>query len=154
MGAQTVRAPALVENKPFTAADPAEAWSRVRELASTNPSVLVAVDAAELESIGPDAARLIVKDATKAQYVRSRQGQLEELLGKVVARRIRIDVKAALGSASARPAATTGVDTAGYAQAMNHPLVRRAMDLFNARVIAVGPDQAGGTADRSEGTDV
>lgn len=146
--------PALVEGKPLGAGVPAEVWSRVGELAASNPSVLVAVNAAELESIESDVARLVVKDATKAQYVRGRQGQLEELLGRVVARRVRIDVRAPEGAAHARPVAVTGVDTAGLAQAMSHPLVRRAMDLFNARIIEVGPDDASGGARGSEGADV
>lgn len=68
---------------------------------------------------------------------RTRRTAIEDALSKAAGRTIRLELRAADVPASSPPATANVPDTAARAQAMNNPLVRRAVELFNATVVDV-----------------
>lgn len=133
------------------APDTADLWERVRALVAASPSQSGLVELFELKSVRGDTAEVVVADASKAVFARTKVewvgGLLTKALGRTMHARL---IDAPAPEAAARDSADTptrsagasliAADAAARAEAMENPLVRKAMDLFNARVISVEND--------------
>jgi hypothetical protein len=120
--------------------DPAAVWSRMLELVAANPSVAPIVEPLRLEKIEGNVAVVIAPTTTALGAARTRRGAIEEGLSKALGRTIRLELRAAEAAPDSASAPASAVDTAARAQAMNNPLVRRAVELFDARVVDVQDD--------------
>lgn len=110
-------------------------WDRVLALAEPKPSIHAAVNGLRLQTLERGVATLEAPDSTAFAYAKARQGVIESLLQDVVGERIRVEIRAPGTEDHAPPP-----DAVLQAEALKNPLVRRAMELFEARLIAAGPD--------------
>ncbi|MBL8745416.1 MAG: hypothetical protein JNK58_03565 [Phycisphaerae bacterium] len=139
-------AQAEVHTRPATPADPptsnrpADVWERVRALLAANPSVAPVIELLTLEKIEGNVAVVCAPTAGALGAARTRRGAIEDGLSKALARNMRLELKAAETPAGDPRAPEAVVDTAARAQAMSNPLVRRAVELFDARVVDVQDD--------------
>lgn len=102
------------------------------------------IEGTRLESIGGLSAKLAIVSDSLASYVRNRKGALEELLAKVCGRTLRIEFVEAFNdehksqeSESQQSSPRAGVDPVSQAEVMKDPVVRRAVDLFGARIVEI-----------------
>lgn len=130
-----------------------DVWARVAQLArEENPSVLSVVESTRLERLdGQRATLAIVRDSNIA-YVRARKGALEALLEKVAGVAARIEfIEVNEGAAPSDPQHSDGprptVDQATQARVMQNPVVRKAVELFDARIVEVAPESPGDDVD-------
>jgi hypothetical protein len=110
------------------------------ELVAANPSVAPIVEPLSLEKIEGNVAVVTAPTTTALGAARTRRGAIEEGLSKALGRTIRLELRAAESAPGSAAAPRSVVDTAARAQAMSNPLVRRAVELFDARVVDVQDD--------------
>lgn len=138
----------VIEPKPGTSGGASvdqALWARVGARAQGNPSVKAVIDQLSLVSAEGSLVRLRPMDGSSASSARARKAQLEELLSAEAGRSVRVEFDPpASGASRAMPAGV--VDAALHAEASRNPLVRRAMELFDARVIDVRPEDPGAGA--------
>lgn len=124
---------------------PAEdVWRRVIEGAGAYArAVFQRCDLVELHE---GRAVVEVKDARSAGVVRAQAGEIARAIGGVVGRAVEVDVRAPEAGPDAAPARAANVDAELRREAEAHPSVKRAMDLFGARIVSVErstPDDEG-----------
>ncbi len=120
-------------------------WSRFLERTASNASVRAAVESLTFEREHAGVLTLRAPNTTEAATAKARLSSINDLLSTVAGRTVRIDIRtpeAADDSATTSPTAprSPAVDAAAYAQAQSNPLVRRAMELFDARLVDVRDD--------------
>lgn len=107
------------------------------------PSLASLADDLRLTELSAGLAIVSAPTNTKANYARTRQATLAEILSEVTGSRVRVEVRLAQG-VSARSAQAPAPSSVAHAEAVKDPLVRRAMELFDARVVDVSDDPRGG----------
>lgn len=120
--------------------DPAAVWERFCGLIAANPSVAPIVEPLVLEKIEGGVVVVVAPTTMALGAARTRRGAIEEGLSKAMGRTIRLELRASESAPSAAALPTGAVDTAARAQAMSNPLVRRAVELFDGRVVDVQDD--------------
>lgn len=125
-------------------------WDMVRARVAASPAQASVVELFELKSVRAGIAELGVTDAAKLLIARAKVDFIAGLLSKVAGRSLGArliepstpSVTDGAAPAAATPgAAATREDAAARAEAMQQPLVKKAMDLFNARLIAIEDDR-------------
>ncbi len=117
-------------------------WDRAHELAADQPSLSVLLENLTLERCEGGIAVVVAARPGQSAYLRARGAALEDLLSRAAGRPLRLDVREPEPSSGAETPLPqgAGVDSEAYAQALKHPLVRRAAELLGARLIAVERD--------------
>ncbi|UCD76802.1 MAG: DNA polymerase III subunit gamma/tau [Phycisphaerales bacterium] len=152
---------ALAEAKPQAAALPVsddQLWSRVVEAAAASPPDQAKVRNLRFESFDGRTLRLTVAEEGVAvvRFLRTQTDALADLVERATGRSVRIE----LDSSRAESGPPAAVDEQQLAEAQKLPLVRKAMDLFDAVVVeaeqlSAESSPAPGAADEAagEGTD-
>ena len=109
------------------------------------PSLASLADDLHLTELGAGVAIVSAPTTTKANYARTRQSTLAEIFSEVVGDRVRVEVRMAQSGAAAK-ASTRTPSSVAHADAVKDPLVRRAMELFDARIVDVRDDAPSGAA--------
>lgn len=146
--AQTQPVPAPAPPASDTA-DTGALWEAVRGLVAGSASQSSFVDLFELKSIRGQVAEVVVRDASKIVVARTRLELVSGLLSKaagapITARLLEAAAPSAAPDSSAVSAGARAVqvDAAARNLAMEQPLVKKAIDLFGARLIGVEDDPA------------
>lgn len=120
--------------------DPASVWSRFRASVAEG-SVAPIVEPLTLERIEGGVAVVSAPTVTALGAARTRRGAIEEGISKALGRSVRLELRAADRPPEAAPTESpTTSDPAARAKAMSNPLVRRAVELFDGRVVEVSDD--------------
>jgi len=141
--------------------DPGEIWGRVRERTQATPGIHAAIEALELASFDGARAELRIVDASQSGYVKMSKARIESVLEQVAGRPVKaafLEAPAPSPSSAARRPAS--VDPVAQAEVKKDPVVRRAMELFDARIVDIqhappeAPPEAppGGHPEASPGT--
>lgn len=109
--------------------DPEELWGRVHDAAGAQLQALLG--SIKVQRVGQDSVRLLVTDAAHIDFARKKAEQLQRLIGEALSRSVRVEI-AAVEAAPRRQAGSDDV-----ADAMSHPLVRDAVELFDASIVHV-----------------
>ena len=142
---QAVKA-AVAARPPVDLSDPGAVWTAIQAaIERESPLLASALESAAVEAIDPDAIRLRMGESFQMAQVESARTRLEALFEKVVGRPMRLQVR--LGESQtpvAVPArARVEADQAEQhrlkleTEAREHPMVRKAQDLFHAGVTGV-----------------
>ncbi len=121
------------------AIDPESLWTRIQEAATTNAARAL-LGALRLVSYEDGAARIASTSPRGSGFLRSRRERLEELFSRAAGRPVRVEIvdagdeEAASEPAPERPSAE--IDP----KLLEHPVVRDAIELFNAHVARVEPN--------------
>lgn len=83
---------------------------------------------------------LVAKTPSERDAASARKSAIENAARDMTGRSVRVTIKLAGGEAAPRTPSTPAVDAAAYAQAQASPLVRRAIELFDARLVDVQDD--------------
>ncbi len=121
-------------------ADPAGVWQRVRELAEPSPGLAGTISMLQLRSLSQEEAQIVLTEAKSADFVKQRLGRIAETLQQATGKKLRIDlvVDADAAREAPVPAAPTVSLTPEQRQEVERlPLVKTAMELFGAHVVAV-----------------
>lgn len=132
------------------ALDPAAVWRRVREIVEGKPSHRAMVESVTLDSLTGGAAVLLVRHPTELEHFKSRAewfgGLIAQAMGGAAgapasARGVRVEFRVRPPSGRATGDAglpmSRAAESALVREAEKHPLVRHAMDLFDARIVDV-----------------
>ncbi len=87
-----------------------------------------------LRDLSDDRALVAVETPAQADYVRAQSEKLARLFREALGRPVRIEIAA---TAPESPAARAPTTSESDRAALEHPLVRKAMDLFDAGVLAI-----------------
>lgn len=116
-------------------------WKRFSEIVASNFSVAPVVEALRLERIEAGSAVVIAPDAESLGAARTRRSAIEEALTKAAGRPLRLDLRLAEMTERAQPVLSPhAIDASDRERAMQNPLVRRAIELFDGRVVDVQDD--------------
>lgn len=112
---------------------------RVRKLGADRPSVRVLLDALDLKSLDAGGATVVVKSAAKLGSARSSRAKLGELIGEAMGRGgpVEVRVEAAAGVSQLAPAPTGRITGEQEHKALQNPLVRKTVELFDARIVEI-----------------
>lgn len=139
MHAAPASAPA---SPPSQANDAASVWERFRALVADNFSVAPIVEPLTLDRLDGNLAIIIAPTMTALGAARTRRGAIEDGLTKAIGRPVRIELRASEKPVESPEAIQPShPDPAARAKAMSNPLVRRAVELFDGRVVDVSEDQ-------------
>ena len=112
-------------------------WTRARAATTASASIRAAMD--ELECVGERPGIVVVRgkspDALAA--AKARKASIEEFLSKAAGRTVRVEFQSSGDAPPTSPRAGANVDAHAIAAAQSHPLVRRAMEILDARLIDV-----------------
>lgn len=139
---QSAQAASVDEPPALPCADPDAAWQRVCVKLRQQPSLASLADDLSLTTLADGVAVFSAPTSTKANYARTRQSTLSDILTEITGARVRIEVRTAQSRSTAAAPATVPSSVA-HAEAVKDPLVRRAMELFDARVVDVSDDAPG-----------
>jgi hypothetical protein len=118
--------------------DAAAIWSRFREIVASNFSVAPIIEPLKLERLDAGIAVLSAPDAEALGAARTRRSAIEEGLTKAAGRPLRVDLRLAESAPRQQPALSPhAVNSVERERAMQNPLVRRAVELFDGRVVDV-----------------
>lgn len=123
------------------AADAATIWTRVQSAAHQNPRLSTVIDHLTWDQRldGPSIV-LQLDDASMLAFARTCLEGLEKQFAMALRRPVKVELSVSPGARAAEPprheAAASAADIEAAAQI---PLVRKAMDLLNARIVAVEP---------------
>ena len=125
-----------------------EWWERLTRAAESSAALSRAVAELKPGRVEGSSFELRLFNPSREQFVRGRLTDIERLTAQITGGRASVTLRVeeeASGDAPARGGAGSGaaVDTS---EAMKHPIVRRAVELFDARITHVER----GTGDRSE----
>jgi hypothetical protein len=122
-------------------------WDAVRGLVSKSAAQTSVVDLFELKSVKGAVAEVVVRDPGKLVAARSQLSLVSGLLSKASGTSMTARLIEGAAPSDAVPAvqASAGarlvqVDAAARNEAMEQPLVKKAVDLFGARLIGVEED--------------
>lgn len=91
----------------------------------------------KLVSLGPGKVALTAADPGQLAYARQRSEQIAGIFRQALGRAVKVTLE---GDDDETPAPTSDADR----EALEHPLVKQALDLFGGRVVSVERDPAGG----------
>lgn len=124
-------------------ADLAELWSRVMSAVERSPAVAVLAESmrpaerkgSTLQLIAPESSRRLFSDAQREKL----EAEVERVFGAPL--RVELIADRQARTEPAEPANEREVDASARARAMQHPVVRKATELFDARLIRVEPNE-------------
>lgn len=117
-------------------------WRRVREATAGQQSVASAIESLRLIAVEGSLATVIAPDADSFAAAKARRSAIESALTAAAGRSMRAEIRLVEGEGEVRRASAVVAQGAPDTdEAMNHPIVRRAMELFGARVIEVRGDE-------------
>lgn len=131
-------------------------WESVRGLVAKSAAQSSVVELFELKSVRGAVAEVVVRDPGKLVAARAQLNLVSGLLSKASGMAMTAKIlEAGAASESSGPTSTSStsvsagarlvaVDAATRNQAMEQPLVKKAVDLFGARLIGVEEDQGTG----------
>jgi DNA polymerase III subunit gamma/tau len=137
---------AAVARPQINLSDPATVWAAIQTaLEKDSPLLASALETAEVESIDQDVIRLRMSESFQMGQVESARARLEALFEKVLGQAMRLQVRLGEGQAPAVVPARARVEADMAEQhrlkleteAREHPMVRKAQDLFHAGVTGV-----------------
>ncbi len=145
--AKSAAAPASAEpelSQPAAArvdVDPEQVWRHVVEEAHRNARLGPVVDALSWDQRldGPTIS-LVLEDASLLAYARTCLGAVEKIFAAALGRPVRLELIA--GAAAPANGKTTGTalpSSSEFAEAAQIPIVRKAMELLDARIVDVKP---------------
>lgn len=128
---------------PEAAPDLAELWRRVHEVAAESAATQFIVESIEATSIRVAGGTLMIGVAPTIGALGpptpAQTAKIEAIVTRAAGRPAKLEARAP--TPTAKPAAAappaTPTDAAARAQAVNHPLVKRAMELFDAKLVRV-----------------
>ncbi len=127
-------------------ADPAAVWVAIQTaLEKDNPMLAAALESAAVESVDADVIRLRMTESFQMGQVESARARLETVIEKVLGQPMRLQVRLGEGKAPAVVPARARVEAdmaeqhrhALENEAREHPMVRKAQNLFHAGVAGV-----------------
>lgn len=123
---------------PPTPASSEAFWPRVREAVAQSPNrrLRIALDGAQLVEVADEGVLIEVSRSLFATAAAS-AGELEALVARVAGRALPVRFRAP--EAPSPPAPEQAGGPASPASVQDHELVRRAVELFGARVVSVQP---------------
>ena len=125
---------------PAGADDIVDVWRRVGEAAGDKASAKALLGTLKLVSVAPGRAVLSASDPAQLAYARQRSEQLADLFKRAVGTVVKVTLTAGdAGEDQGASGAPLAVDPADR-EALEDPLVKRAVELFNARVVSVHRD--------------
>lgn len=133
--------PDRVEVKPETPAsktsvEPGELFERVRERIGSRPSLRSLLKGATLEDFDGERALIRVGEHDQLEFARLNSNAIAELFRQETGQRVRIAFEAPTPSGD-QDGAPRAITPDVRKEAESNPLVRRAMELFDARVVRV-----------------
>lgn len=121
----------------------AELWSRVMEAVERMPSISVATEPMRPVERQGSTLRLSAPERSAKMFTEFQRSKLEEEIERVFGSPLRVELVAERASETTAPEATAReVDASARARAMQHPVVRKATELFDARIIRVDPPES------------
>lgn len=142
--APAVATPSPVAHDSPNPTDPMEVWKRICERAGGGPGTASLMGAMRLDRFEGDTAVVVISDPSKAGRARIKQEWLRDLLREALpGRAVRVVFSVAGEASNNDPETDSGASS--HHEAMRHPLVRRAMELFDARLIEVKRESQGHT---------
>lgn len=112
-------------------ADLSEVWQRVLEVAGERNSSRALVEPLKLVSVGKGRVALTTKEPGQLAYARQRSEQIAGIFKQVMGRAVKVTLE---GDDDKPAPAVTGTQDR---EAMEHPLVKQAIDLFGGRVVSI-----------------
>jgi hypothetical protein len=124
------------------APDLAELWQKVHDLAAESAATQFIVESIEATAIRIAGGTLVVSVAPTIGALGpptpAQTAKIEAIVGRAAGRPVKLEARAPTPAAkTATPAPAPPTDAAARAQAVNHPLVKRAMELFDAKLVRV-----------------
>lgn len=129
----------VAEPKAGSPIDIAAVWESVCASVASSPAGAALVEALRLVSLDKGIATVETDDPGVAGRARTRRRWLEERISDVCGVNVRLEVRSSDESGSTPSLPEEPVDSALMREAANNPLVQRAMDLFQARLVRVEP---------------
>ena len=125
--------PGVIENNLSTV------WQRVVDLASPSPAIKGMLTMLKLVEIKKDQVHLLLSEKKSEEYVRRWLGRVEKLFTEVLGRPVTINLSVADNSVGEDSVAITSgrLSPELRSEIEQLPVVRTAMELFNATVVAV-----------------
>lgn len=132
-------------------------WGRILELVAESPQQTAVVEMFEFKSLAAGIAKLALNPKASPLVAKAKSGWMGDLLSKAAGSPVRVELVAEPGASggaatsnkpgapSAGPGPTPArlsadAEAALRRQAMEQPLVKRAAELFNARIIGIEDD--------------
>ncbi|MCA9292339.1 MAG: DNA polymerase III subunit gamma/tau [Phycisphaerales bacterium] len=131
------------EPTPPKLTDPGAIWDKVLERVSANQGLASIFDSVELTSLAPDGAAIItLNDATKKFYIEPKLDLIAQHVSEVAGVKVMPSLKIAAPSAgqAEHPHQVSERRQKLMAEASRDPMVQRARELFDARLIDVEED--------------
>ncbi len=118
----------------------AELWSRVMAAVERMPSISVATEPMRPVERQGSTLRLSAPERSAKMFTEFQRSKLEEEIERIFGAPLRVELVAERAS-EAPPAEATAreLDASARSRAMQHPVVRKATELFDARIIRVDP---------------
>ena len=118
-------------------------WSRVMDAIESVPSVSVVAESMTPVERKGSTLRL-AKPTTGIRFSEVQREKLEEVVAGVFGARMRVEVVESAGKKSSGPeepvaATEIEIDAAARGEAMRHPAVKKATELFDAKLLRVEP---------------
>ncbi|MDX2119107.1 MAG: hypothetical protein SFY96_13080 [Planctomycetota bacterium] len=140
-------APAVVESKPFASAPASPAhtgtpvaasWAKVVDAATTR-RIKILVESVQLSELSDEHA-IVTAESDLAAAVQGAAPEIEDLLRRVFGKPLRLKIAGDAAANRERISTLTTPITAANAKVpalAEHPLVKEAIELFNARIVGV-----------------
>jgi DNA polymerase-3 subunit gamma/tau len=125
---------------PVDVNDPAAVWQRVRQLAEPSPGLMGMISMLQLRALSETQADIVLTEPKSADFVRQRLRRVAEVLQRATGKRLRVELivdETAADAAPRPPVERAALSPEERAAAEKLPLVKTAMELFNAHVVAV-----------------
>jgi len=120
-----------------------EMWRRVQENLREQPSLAGLADDLRIEGVSGGVVTLVASKPSQAKYARSRVDQIGEMFSRAESGsgmgRLRVEIRLANEAGGGAGVEKIGAipGSVSQAEAAKNPLVRRAIELFGARVVDV-----------------
>lgn len=131
----------VAETKAGVPLDPPGVWAAVCASVASSPAGAALVESLRLVSLEHGVATVETDDAGAAGRARTRRKWLEERIGAAYGSPVRVEVHAPEEGAATQAIPDEELDAAARRDAANNPLVQKAMDLFQARLVRVDPPE-------------
>ncbi len=125
---------------PLDLTDAAAVWQRVRDLAEPSPGLMGMISMLHLRLLSEEKAEIVLTEPRSADFVRQRLKRVAEVLERATGRKLRLELSVDVDAANAPPSASVphaALSPEERAAAEKLPLVKTAMELFGAHIVAV-----------------
>jgi len=127
-----------------SALSPQEAFAKFLADANANRALASLAEKIEFVSADHHIVRLRLSDPVLRVYALSKCESMATGISKHLGRPVRVHLEADAGPGAAAPAAANhpAADAAALEEAMKHPLVRKALDLLDGKIVRIEPARA------------